>query len=209
MTLHDETLRLAAGGTGPRVGILALQGDFREHAIVLAELGASVSLVRTPADLDGIQGIVLPGGESSVIDKLSRIFGIAEPLRQAIAGGLPVYGTCAGMILMANEVLDAAPGQQSFGGLDVVVRRNAFGSQNESFETDLEIPELGPEPVHATFIRGPVVESVGPQARALATLADGRVVAVQQGSLLATSFHPEMNGELRFHEYFLNQIVGA
>lgn len=209
MTLHDETLRLAAGGTGPRVGILALQGDFREHAIVLAELGASVSLVRTPADLDGIQGIVLPGGESSVIDKLSRIFGIAEPLRQAIAGGLPVYGTCAGMILMANEVLDAAPGQQSFGGLDVVVRRNAFGSQNESFETDLEIPELGPEPVHATFIRGPVVESVGSQARALATLADGRVVAVQQGSLLATSFHPEMNGELRFHEYFLNQIVGA
>lgn len=209
MTLHDETLRLAAGGTGPRVGILALQGDFREHAIVLAELGASVSLVRTPADLDGIQGLVLPGGESSVIDKLSRIFGIAEPLRQAIAGGLPVYGTCAGMILMANEVLDAAPGQQSFGGLDVVVRRNAFGSQNESFETDLEIPELGPEPVHATFIRGPVVESVGPQARALATLADGRVVAVQQGSLLATSFHPEMNGELRFHEYFLNQIVGA
>ncbi|MGV1035027.1 MAG: pyridoxal 5'-phosphate synthase glutaminase subunit PdxT [Microbacteriaceae bacterium] len=209
MTLHDETLRLAAGGTGPRVGILALQGDFREHAIVLAELGASVSLVRTPADLAGIQGIVLPGGESSVIDKLSRIFGIAEPLRQAIAGGLPVYGTCAGMILMANEVLDAAPGQQSFGGLDVVVRRNAFGSQNESFETDLEIPELGPEPVHATFIRGPVVESVGPQARALATLADGRVVAVQQGKLLATSFHPEMNGELRFHEYFLNQIVGG
>lgn len=209
MTLHDETLRLAAGGTGPRVGILALQGDFREHAIVLAELGASVSLVRTPADLAGIQGIVLPGGESSVIDKLSRIFGIAEPLRQAIAGGLPVYGTCAGMILMANEVLDAAPGQQSFGGLDVVVRRNAFGSQNESFETDLDIPELGPEPVHATFIRGPVVESVGPQAHALATLADGRVVAVQQGKLLATSFHPEMNGELRFHEYFLSQIVGA
>lgn len=176
---------------------------------MLGELGANVSLVRLPADLEGLQGIVLPGGESSVIDRLCRMFDLAEPLGKALANGLPAYGTCAGMILLAKEVLDAAPGQQSFGALDVVVRRNAFGSQNESFEIDLDIPELGAEPVHATFIRGPVVESVGPNARALASLPDGRVVAVQQDRVLATSFHPEMNGEFRFHEYFLNQIIGA
>lgn len=207
MTLHEETLRLAAGGTGPRVGVLALQGDFREHALVLAELGANVSLVRTPEDLNGIDGIVLPGGESSVIDKLARMFGLAEPLTAALAAGLPAYGTCAGLILLADRIEDAAPGQQGFRGLDVVVRRNAFGSQNDSFETDLQVPVLGPEPVHATFIRGPVVESVGPKAEVLAQLPDGRVVAVQQGTLLATSFHPEMNGEHRFHDYFLRELI--
>ncbi|MFM6973985.1 MAG: pyridoxal 5'-phosphate synthase glutaminase subunit PdxT [Agromyces sp.] len=207
MTLHDETLQLAAGGTGPRVGVLALQGDFREHAIVLGQLGANVSLVRRPSDLDGLSGIVLPGGESSVMDKLARIFGLFDPLRDLVHSGFPAYGTCAGLILLADQILDAAPGQQTLGGLDVVVRRNAFGAQNQSFETDLNIPELGPEPVHATFIRGPVVESVGPKARVLSALPDGRVVAVEQGGLLATSFHPEMNGEVRFHEYFLRRIA--
>ncbi len=207
MTLRDETIQLAAGGTGPRVGVLALQGNFREHAKVLGSLGAQVVLVRRAEDFEGIAGIVLPGGESSAIDKLARAFGVFEPLKQRITAGLPVYGTCAGMILLADTILDAAPGQQTFGGLDVVVRRNAFGAQNQSFETELDVPVLPGGPVHATFIRGPVVESVGPQAEALATLNDGRVVAVRQGALLATSFHPEMNGEPRFHDYFLNRII--
>jgi 5'-phosphate synthase pdxT subunit len=195
-----------AASAGPRVGVLALQGDFREHAHVLTRLGANVSLVRRPAELDVIDGLVIPGGESSVMDKLSRTFGLAEPLTAAIADGLPVYGTCAGLIMLADTVLDAITGQESLGGLDVVVRRNAFGSQNQSFETDLEIPALGDEPVHAVFIRGPVVESVGPAATPLAALADGRVVAVEQGNLLGTSFHPEITGEYRFHEYFLGKV---
>lgn len=188
------------------VGVLALQGDFREHASVLRTLGADVALVRRPEELAGVDGLVIPGGESSVMDKLARTFGLAEPLREAIRGGLPVYGTCAGLIMLADSVLDAITGQQSLGGLDVVVRRNAFGSQLQSFETDLDIPELGERPVHAVFIRGPVVESLGPRATALATLADGRVVAVEQGNLLGTSFHPEITGEHRFHEYFLGKV---
>ncbi|UOE46075.1 pyridoxal 5'-phosphate synthase glutaminase subunit PdxT [Agromyces larvae] len=200
-----ESAAARAAGA-PRVGVLALQGDFREHAHVLSGLGAEISLVRRPQDLDGIDGLVIPGGESTVMDKLARAYGLADPLRAAIASGLPVYGTCAGLIMLADTVLDAIDGQQSLGGLDVVVRRNAFGSQNQSFETDLDIPELGEPPVHAVFIRGPVVESVGSAATALATLPDGRVVAVSQGSLLGTSFHPEITGEHRFHEYFLRKV---
>jgi 5'-phosphate synthase pdxT subunit len=192
--------------SGPRVGVLALQGDFREHAHVLGRLGARVSLVRRPEELDAVDGLVIPGGESSVMDKLARTFGLAEPLKAAIAAGLPVYGTCAGLILLADTVLDGIAGQQSLGGLDVVVRRNAFGSQNQSFETDLDFPVLGDAPVHAVFIRGPVVESVGPGATPLAALDDGRVVAVEQGNLLGTSFHPEITGEYRFHEYFLAKV---
>jgi 5'-phosphate synthase pdxT subunit len=206
-TLRTESLDAGAvASAGPRVGVLALQGDFREHAHVLTKLGARASLVRRPEELDEIDGLVIPGGESSVMDKLARTFGLQAPLRAAIAGGMPVYGTCAGLIMLADTVLDAIAGQQSLGGLDVVVRRNAFGSQNQSFETDLEIPELGDPPVHAVFIRGPVVESVGPAATALASLSDGRVVAVEQGNLLGTSFHPEINGEYRFHEYFLRRV---
>ncbi|WP_205649497.1 pyridoxal 5'-phosphate synthase glutaminase subunit PdxT [Agromyces sp. LHK192] len=205
-TLREESTDAGPEASGPRVGVLALQGDFREHARVLAALGARVSLVRRPADLDGVDGLVIPGGESSVMDKLARAYGLFEPLRAAIADGLPVYGTCAGLIMLADTVLDAIAGQQSLGGLDVVVRRNAFGSQNQSFETDLEIPALGDPPVHAVFIRGPVVESVGPDATALASLDDGRVVAVEQGDLLGTSFHPEITGERRFHAYFLAKV---
>ncbi|WP_418118873.1 pyridoxal 5'-phosphate synthase glutaminase subunit PdxT [Agromyces aureus] len=206
--LRSESLDAGdAASAGPRVGVLALQGDFREHARVLAGLGARVSLVRRPDELESIDGLVIPGGESSVMDKLSRIFGLQQPLRAAIAGGLPVYGTCAGLIMLADTVLDGIAGQESLGGLDVEVRRNAFGSQNQSFETDLEVPALGGEPVHAVFIRGPVVESVGPAATSLASLADGRVVAVEQGNLLGTSFHPEITGEHRFHEYFLAKVA--
>lgn len=205
MTIRDESEFRESDTDAPLVGVLALQGDFREHARMLASLGASVRLVRLAADLDGLAGIVLPGGESSAMDKLARTFGVFEPLRAAIAQGLPAYGTCAGMILLADRIEDAAPGQQTLGGLDVTVQRNAFGAQNQSFETDLIIPELGQNPVHATFIRGPVVSAVGAKAKAIATLADGRVVAVEQESILATAFHPEMNDEPRFHERFLDK----
>ena len=188
------------------VGVLALQGDFREHAQVLRTLGADVVLVRRPEELARVDGLVIPGGESSVMDKLARAFGLADPLRSAVRAGLPVYGTCAGLIMLADTVIDGIRGQESIGGLDISVRRNAFGSQTQSFETDLEVPVLGEAPVHAVFIRAPVVETVGPQATALARLADGRCVAVEQGRLLGTSFHPEITGEHRFHEYFLGTV---
>jgi pyridoxal 5'-phosphate synthase pdxT subunit len=194
---------------GSRVGVLALQGDFREHLAVLDGLGAMAVPVRRPEELSQIDGLVIPGGESSVMDKLSRMFGLADPLKQAIADGLPVYGTCAGLIMLSNTVLDAINGQQSLGGFDIAVRRNAFGSQVDSFETDLDVPALGDPPMHAVFIRAPVVESVGPDVAVLAALDDGRMVAVEQGNLLGTSFHPEMTGDTRFHEYFLAKVAAA
>ncbi|MEU4015733.1 pyridoxal 5'-phosphate synthase glutaminase subunit PdxT [Microbacterium sp. NPDC028030] len=189
----------------PRVGVLALQGDVREHAALLSGLGADVALVRRPEELPTVDGLVIPGGESSVIDKLSRTFGMQRPIRDAIGSGLPVYGTCAGMILLADAVLDGIDGQESFGGMDIDVRRNAFGRQNDSFETELDVPALGAPPVHATFIRAPVVDRVGAGVHVLASLADGTVVAVEQGALLGTSFHPEVDGETRFHERFLDR----
>lgn len=196
-------------GTAPVVGVLALQGDFREHIAVLRSLGADARAIRRPEELGELAGLVIPGGESSVMDKLSRAFGLAGPLKAAIASGMPVYGTCAGLIMIADRVLDAIQGQQSLGGLDISVRRNAFGSQLDSFETDLDIPVLGDPPVHAVFIRAPIVEEAGAGVRSLATLDDGRVVAVEQGNLLGTSFHPEMTGDTRFHEYFLERVRSA
>ena len=190
----------------PRVGVLAIQGDVREHARVLTELGAEVTLVRRPAELAAVDGLVLPGGESSAIDKLSRAFGMQQPIRDAIAAGLPVYGTCAGLILLADRITDGIVGQETFGGLDVTVKRNAFGGQTESFETDLDVPVLGAPPVHAVFIRAPLVEQHGPDVEALAALDDGRVVAVRQGVLIGTAFHPEVTGELRFHKLFLDTV---
>jgi 5'-phosphate synthase pdxT subunit len=190
----------------PRVGVLALQGDVREHARVLTDLGAEVILVRRPAELAAVQGLVIPGGESSVIDKLARAFGMQQPIRDAIAAGLPVYGTCAGLILLADRITGAIDGQETFGGLDVVVERNAFGGQVESFETSLDVEGFDGGPVHATFIRAPLVTHVGERARALATLPDGGVVAVAQANLLGTSFHPEVSGETRFHERFLDLV---
>lgn len=174
---------------------------------MLESLGARAVPVKRPAEIDNVDALVIPGGESSVMDKLSRNFGLADPLKAAIASGLPVYGTCAGLIMLADTVLDAIEGQQTLGGFDLVVRRNAFGSQLDSFETDLDIPVLGERPVHAVFIRAPVVESVGPKASALATVPGGRVVAVEQGSLLGTSFHPEITGDTRFHQYFLDKVA--
>ncbi len=193
-------------GDTPRIGVLALQGDVREHVRILRLLGAAVCTVRRPAELAEVDGLVIPGGESSVIDKLSRAFGMREPLRRAIAEGLPVYGTCAGLILLADEVLDGLPGQQSFGGLDVAVRRNAFGSQLDSFESDLHVEAFGGPPVKAVFIRAPVVERVGAGVEVLATLDDGRVVAVERGNVLGTSFHPEVSDETRFHERLLERV---
>tara|TARA_R110002020_G_C16219483_1_gene767545 strand:- start:796 stop:1392 length:597 start_codon:yes stop_codon:yes gene_type:complete len=189
-----------------RVGVLAIQGDVREHARVLTDLGAGVQLVRRPVELSSVDGLVLPGGESSAIDKLSRAFGMQHPIRDAIAAGMPMYGTCAGLILLADRITDGIVGQETFGGLDVTVRRNAFGGQTESFETDLDVPALGDPPVHAVFIRAPLVEQCGPDVESLATLDDGRVVAVRQGALIGTAFHPEVTGEHRFHQLFLESV---
>ncbi|GAA2753060.1 pyridoxal 5'-phosphate synthase glutaminase subunit PdxT [Amnibacterium kyonggiense] len=190
----------------PKVGVLALQGDFREHLAVLTGLGADAVPVRRARELDQVQGLVIPGGESTVMDKLSRAFGLREPLQERIVDGMPVYGTCAGLIMLSDRVLDALPDQRTLGGLDVTVRRNAFGNQLDSFETDLDVAVLGAPPVHAAFIRAPIVEEVGPAASVVAALGDGRVVAVQQGNLLGTSFHPEITGETRFHEHFLRLL---
>ncbi len=198
----------ARGRAVTRVGVLALQGDVREHTRVLTALGADVTLVRRPDDLASVDGLVLPGGESSVIDKLSRAFGMQQPVRDAIAGGMPVYGTCAGMILLADRIANPIDGQESFGGLDVTVQRNAFGGQVESFETEITVAGFD-GPVHAAFIRAPLVVEVGPAARALATLPGGGVVAVRQGNLVATAFHPEVSGETRFHELFLQLVRAA
>ena len=195
--------------TAPVIGVLALQGDFREHLSVLADLGAKAVPVRRERELDAIDGLVIPGGESTVMDKLSRSFGLAEPLKARLLAGLPAYGTCAGLIMLASGVLDAAHGQQTLGVLDVAVRRNAFGGQVDSFETDLEVDGFEGPPVHAAFIRAPVVASVGPRATAIATLPDGRVVAVRQEHLLATAFHPEITGELRFHRALLDLVAAA
>ncbi|AOT04789.1 pyridoxal 5'-phosphate synthase glutaminase subunit PdxT [Arthrobacter sp. U41] len=219
-------------GSGLRIGVLALQGDFREHLHSVEDAGATGIGVRRPAELDGLDGLIIPGGESTTIDKLSRAFGLRDPLRRRIQEGLPVYGSCAGMILLAEEITDPAKDlagnpQQTFGGLDITVRRNAFGRQRESFETDLDFKGLefsataaGVAPVHAVFIRGPWVERVGAGVQVLAKVepsrashpealaGTARIVAVRSGKLLATSFHPEVTGEKRVHELFIRMIRG-
>ncbi|MBN9223262.1 MAG: glutamine amidotransferase subunit PdxT [Microbacterium sp. SCN 70-27] len=194
-----------------RVGVLALQGDVREHVRVLSGLGAEVTLVRRPDELAAVGGLVLPGGESSVIDKLSRAFGMQQPIRAAIAAGMPVYGTCAGLILLAGRIENPIDGQESFGGLDIAVRRNAFGGQVESFETDLDVAGFD-APAHAAFIRAPLVTATGAQVETLAALPPelgGGIVAVRQGNLLGTAFHPEVSGDTRFHELFLGSVRAA
>lgn len=194
----------------PQIGVLALQGDVREHVVALEAAGASAVTVRRVSELAGVDGLVLPGGESTTIDKLLRIFDLFDPLRAAIAGGLPVYGSCAGMILLADRVLDGALDQQTLGGMDLTVRRNAFGRQVDSFETDVAVEGIAGPPVHAAFIRAPWVESVGPAAQVIATIssgpAAGRIVGVRQDALLATSFHPEISGDGRIHELFVSIV---
>ena len=220
----------SATASGPTIGILALQGDVREHARALTECGATAVPVRRPAELAAVDGLVIPGGESTTIDKLSRIFGMREPLMERIAAGMPVYGSCAGMIMLADEIADPARDragnpQQTLGGLDITVRRNAFGRQVDSFETELQFSGLARQgeaetPLHAVFIRAPWVERVGPGVQVLATVnlprpvqndridLKVRAVAVRSRHLLATSFHPEVTGERRIHELFIRMIKG-
>ena len=190
------------------IGVLSLQGDFREHIQTFDVLGIKTVPVRKPSDLVGISGLVIPGGESTVIDKLSQIFELRGPIIELIKKGLPVFGTCAGLILLADRIVDGIEGQESFGGLDVSVQRNAFGSQVDSFEADLNFEGLS-SPIHAAFIRAPIVLEVGAGVQKLAELADGRVVAVRQGNLLGISFHPEVTGETAVHKYFSDMCKAA
>ena len=189
------------------VGVLALQGAFAEHFAALQRLGARALEVRVPADLEGLDGLIIPGGESTAIGKLLVDFDLLEPLRRLVAGGLPIYGTCAGTILLARDIggLD----QPLLGTMDLQVERNAFGRQLQSFETDLQIHSLGDEPFRAIFIRAPAIRAVGAGVEPLARLDDGTIVAARQGSLLVSCFHPELSGDDRFHRYFLEAVRTA
>lgn len=188
------------------IGVLALQGDFREHINTLTSLGVDSIEVRTVADLEKSTGLIIPGGESTAIQKLAMNFGLLEPIRSAIRDGLPTFGTCAGLIMLADEILDGIPGQVGFGGLDISVRRNAFGNQLESFETQLTFEGISDSKIETAFIRAPIVERVGKGVQILSKLDDGRVVAVRNETIIGISFHPEISGEKRVHEYFVGMI---
>ena len=195
------------------VGVLALQGDVREHLNALAEADALARPIRRPDELDGIDGLVIPGGESTTMSKLAIEFGLYEPVRDLVAGGMPAYGSCAGMIMLADEVLDGRPDQRAFGGIDMTVRRNAFGRQVDSFEAPVDIDGIDGGSFHAVFIRAPWVERVGEGVDVLGRVvsgpAAGRIVAVRQGNLLATAFHPELTGDLRVHRFFVAMAGGV
>ncbi|HEX8343558.1 MAG TPA: pyridoxal 5'-phosphate synthase glutaminase subunit PdxT [Actinoplanes sp.] len=195
------------------IGVLALQGDVREHLTALAESGAVARPVRRIEELEGVDALVVPGGESTVISKLAVTFGLLDPIRKRIAGGMPVYGSCAGMIMLASEVLDGRPDQESFAGIEMTVRRNAFGRQVDSFEAPVRIEGIAGEEFHAVFIRAPWVEEVAADVQVLGRVtagpAAGRIVAVRQGNLLATAFHPELTGDLRVHRYFVDLVREA
>lgn len=189
----------------PVIGVLALQGDVREHLIALASADAVARPVRRPEELAEVDALVIPGGESTTMSKLAVLFGMLEPLRERVRAGMPVYGTCAGMIMLADKLLDGREDQETLGGIDMIVRRNAFGRQNESFEAQVDFAGIGGGPVEGVFIRAPWVESVGADAEVLATY-DGHTVAVRQGNVLATSFHPELTGDDRVHAYFVDMV---
>ncbi|MET9960168.1 pyridoxal 5'-phosphate synthase glutaminase subunit PdxT [Streptomyces sp. NPDC006326] len=189
----------------PVIGVLALQGDVREHLIALAAADAVARPVRRPEELAGVDALVIPGGESTTMSKLAVLFGMLEPLRERVRAGMPVYGTCAGMIMLADKLLDGRDDQETLGGIDMIVRRNAFGRQNESFEAQIDFAGIAGGPVEGVFIRAPWVESVGAAAEVLATY-DGHTVAVRQGNVLATSFHPELTGDDRVHAYFVDMV---
>jgi 5'-phosphate synthase pdxT subunit len=194
----------------PLVGVLALQGDVREHEHALASVGARTRRVRTVEELDGVDALVIPGGESTTMSNLALRWGLMDPLRERVRAGMPAYGSCAGMIMLADRIEGGRADQETIGGLDVTVRRNAFGRQVDSFEADLDMAVLGPDPVHAVFIRAPWVEEVGAAVEVLGRVtagpAAGRIVAVRQAGLLATSFHPELTGDVRVHEYFVEMV---
>jgi 5'-phosphate synthase pdxT subunit len=197
----------------PRVGVLALQGDVREHQRILTRLGVAAPRVRTPDELAGVDALVIPGGESTAIARLAVVLDMLEPLQKAVAAGMPTYGSCAGMILLADRLTGAPATQPRIGGLHITVRRNAFGRQVDSFETDLDVPVLGAPALRAVFIRAPWVEQADPDVEVLARvsggIADGTIVAVRQEALLATSFHPELTGDLRLHELFVRLVRAA
>lgn len=196
----------------PVIGVFALQGDVREHLRMLEGAGARARPVRRPSELAEVDALVLPGGESTTMYKLATVFDLLEPIRDRIKTGMPAFGTCAGMIMLADEIEGGIAGQLTLGGLDVVVRRNAFGRQVDSFESDVEFAPFD-EPFHALFIRAPWVEEVGDDVEVLATVASGsargRIVAVRQGPLIATSFHPEITGDDRVHRYFVDLVASA
>ncbi|MFD6663010.1 pyridoxal 5'-phosphate synthase glutaminase subunit PdxT [Micromonospora chalcea] len=198
---------------GPVIGVLALQGDVREHVAALTGAGADARPVRRPGELDAVDALVVPGGESTTISKLVDIFEMREPIDKRIAAGMPVYGSCAGMIMLAAQVLDGRPDQRGFAGVDMTVRRNAFGRQVDSFEAPVALTGVDGGPFHAVFIRAPWVERVGPDVEVLGRVTDGpaadRIVAVRQGNLLATSFHPELTGDLRLHRHFVELVRAA
>jgi 5'-phosphate synthase pdxT subunit len=195
--------------TSPTIGVFALQGDVREHLRALGDLGVDAIAVRRPAELEACDGLVLPGGESTTMYKLARTFDLFEPLQKRIRGGMPTFGTCAGMIMLAERIEGGTADQETLGGLDITVRRNAFGRQVDSFEGDLEFAGLD-EPVHAVFIRAPWVEQAGPEVEVLARVsggeAAGRIVAVRQGPLMATAFHPEVDSDGRIHQLFVDLV---
>ncbi len=191
-----------------RVGILALQGDVAEHVAMLRQAGAEPVMVKRPEQLDQVDGLVIPGGESTTIGKLLRRFDLLDPIQQRARSSFPVYGTCAGMILLADQIEDAGQDQPSIGGMDITVQRNAFGRQVDSFEADLDLPALGREPFHGVFIRAPLIKRVGQEVDVLAELDDGRVVAARQGNLLVSSFHPELTDDARLHRYFVAMVEG-
>ncbi len=195
---------------GPLIGVLSIQGDVREHALSIERAGGRARAVGSVADLASVAGLLIPGGESTTMSKLALADGLMEPLRDARRSGLPMYGSCAGMIMLADRIEDARPDQESIGGIDMVVRRNAFGRQVDSFEVDLEVADTGPTPFPAVFIRAPWVESVGPEVDVLARIpgddVEGTIVAVRQGTLLATAFHPELTGDDRIHAMFVQMV---
>ncbi|WP_197025263.1 pyridoxal 5'-phosphate synthase glutaminase subunit PdxT [Nocardioides sp. URHA0032] len=203
---------VTGSSAGPHIGVLAVQGDVREHLRTLTDLGVTATAVRRTSELDAVDGLVIPGGESTTMAKLACTFDLFEPIRQRIKEGLPAFGTCAGMILLADRIEDGAHDQETLGGLDITVRRNAFGRQVDSFEGDLDFAGLD-APVHAIFIRAPWVEAVGESVEVLARVdrgeAAGRIVAVRQGPLMATSFHPEVGGDSRVHRVFVDLVTNA
>jgi len=194
-------------GSGPVIGVLGLQGDVAEHARALAATGASPVTVRRPDELDRVDGLVIPGGESTTMWKLAVIFDLMDPLRKRAGSGMCVFGSCAGMIMLADRLLDGVAGQETVGGIDMTVRRNAFGRQVDSFERDISLAGIDDPPFRAVFIRAPWVEETGGQVEVLGTdPATGRIVAVRQGPLLATSFHPELTGDVRVHRLFVDMV---
>ncbi|MBB0246293.1 pyridoxal 5'-phosphate synthase glutaminase subunit PdxT [Streptomyces alkaliphilus] len=189
----------------PVIGVLALQGDVREHLAALDAVGARALPVRRPAELAAVDALVIPGGESTTISKLAEAFGLLEPMRERVAAGMPAYGSCAGMIMLADDIEDPRSGQRTIGGLDITVRRNAFGRQNESFEAPVVLEGVSGGPVEGVFIRAPWVERAGPRVEVLA-VRDGHPVAVRSGGLLATAFHPELTGDHRVHALFVEMV---